>query len=221
MTSWYGSMLYAYCCLQLLLGAQQVWASKLNSAVSENDNIQEYHLERMPLESALAQFVEQTGLSLLYESSLVQQRFSHAVHGRMPAIVALQRLLTGTPIHVHSLRNRSYLLSTEAVIASPLPVQPPSHSPQHNLQVQQALLQQLCKHAAALLHEHRIALRIVIDRQGRIAAVKVSIATRVDQEPYVQSLLQGLYVGIVPYGIDPSTVWLIDQSQSPRAPVCP
>lgn len=220
MTSWYGAMLLTYGCLHLLLGMQQAAASTLINQESEPDSIQEYHLERMPLEKALERFTQQTGVSLLYESSVLGHRYSQAVHGRMSAIVALQRLLTGTPITIQSLHNRSYLLSAEPAERPLANSKPSPHSPNYDRQVQQSILKQLCLYAAPLIQQHRVAVRIVIDRQGYISVAIVSVVTRAEQEPYLQELLQGLYVGIVPYGVEPSAVWLIDQSLSPQAPVC-
>ena len=193
-------------------------AAKMALAQQHPDAPHYFQLERMPLEAALQLFVQKTGLSLLYESSLVRNRFSQPVRGTMPTIVALERLLTGTQIQVQSVQNRSYLLHLNA---RPDPLVKGARSPQHNTRMQQAILAQLCQHASAVLHHHRIALRVFLSPQGQIHEVRVRIATRADHEQRIQKLLHGLHVGHLPYGVVSNASWLIDASQAPGARLCP
>jgi hypothetical protein len=57
---------------------------------------QPFEIPEQPLASALAQFATLSGVDIAYRQSLAAGRRSRAVHGEIPAAVALQILLQGT-----------------------------------------------------------------------------------------------------------------------------
>lgn len=204
--------------------AAQAHASDLASlpqAQRHTGALRDFQLERMPLTQALAAFSALTGYSILYESAVVKNLYSQPVSGRIPPALALERLLTGTPLSLFSIDKRSFIVRSQAQNAHPRSRSSSASSPSHNALVQRALISRLCQKHAQVLRQHRIALRILINPRGQVEQARVRIATQPAAEPALQHALYGLTVGPVPYGVEPTGVWLIDQAQAPQVELCP
>jgi hypothetical protein len=66
------------------------------AAAQAPGDAQPFDISEQPLASALAQFATISGVDIAYRQSLAAGRRSSAVHGEIPAAVALQILLRGT-----------------------------------------------------------------------------------------------------------------------------
>ena len=90
--------------------ASILFVSGLANAQS-TDTAYELHIPAQPLQKALSSLADQTGLQVVYESSLVTGRVSPSVDGTLTPKEALAKLLEGTGLHVQALSDRAIAIT--------------------------------------------------------------------------------------------------------------
>ncbi|WCM28016.1 TonB C-terminal domain-containing protein [Sphingomonas sp. QA11] len=98
-----------------------------NAALSQQtaaDQKIAFDIPAQPLDSALAQYFQASGVQLLYDSSLTQSRRSAPVRGRYAPREALRRLLTETGLIVRYSRANAAIITTSSATSSEGPLIP-------------------------------------------------------------------------------------------------
>lgn len=90
--------------------ASILFVSGLANAQS-TDTTYELHIPAQPLQKALSSLADQTGLQVVYESSLVAGRVSPSVQGKLTTKEALATLLEGTGLRVQTLSDRAIAIT--------------------------------------------------------------------------------------------------------------
>lgn len=169
------------------------------------------------LKHALDEYQVATGLSVLYETRLVEGRRSAPVHGQFSARQALGMMLAGTGLAARFVNDRSAMLARAAVSAAPSAAVPEQHAHHpYDAQTRSRLAEALCAHSAVQPGRHRMVLRYWLDGEGRIEQVRVRIAAAPWLESQVRTALTGLHMGRPPPGMPGSAVVLIRPSVSHR-----
>lgn len=83
-----------------------------------------FDIPAQPLDSALAQYFQASGVQLLYDSSLTQGRRSAPVRGRYAPREALRQLLTETGLIVRYSRANAAIITTSSATSSEGPLIP-------------------------------------------------------------------------------------------------
>jgi iron complex outermembrane receptor protein len=105
----------------LLTAALLTAALPINAAMADSPS--NISIPAQPLESALRQLGEQTGLNILYQPGQLPKVNSHAVKGQMDPQRALEQLLQGTNLDYQHQGNTITVVAKDSSSALALPVQ--------------------------------------------------------------------------------------------------
>jgi hypothetical protein len=137
----------------------------LRSQIAE---IGHFDLAAQPLNAALAAYGRATGLQLLYETGLIQDRVAPAVKGAMSAEVALAALLSGSGL-------RAAWTSKDSIALTRLPAQPlhgaallPQSAVPAISYLQWAIMSKLCARPETRPGPYRAALRLNFHPDGQL-----------------------------------------------------
>lgn len=142
-----------------------------------------FHLPSQPLGQALARFSESSGHTVLADGKLVRAHVSKPVDGRFIAEIALGSLLEGTGLTFRRLDATTFVLESDQSAdedKSPLSAQAPK-DPLILAEVQNSVLDILCRRPLTRPGDYRAVLHLWIGRQGQIERVATSLPSGNDE----------------------------------------
>lgn len=109
-----GTSLALAIALQTLTAGLAVGAESAPVSAEAAQGRVSFNIEAQPLEDALNEFAAQTGLQVLFRSSVVRNQLAPRISGALTPETALQGLLTNTGLHYRFINPRTITISTEA-----------------------------------------------------------------------------------------------------------
>lgn len=188
------------------LGALLTWPSVGRAATTAM-----FDMPAQPLSQALAAFSEQTGISILVTSDLINNKTAAPVHGRLTPSAALRELLEPTDLTVRRVDESAWTLLPRAARHTATPPADATASRAYAGAVQHDLARLLCREHADQLGQARVALQLWIGGDGRIQRVHVLDSEHAPRwGAAVREALQGSRMAAPPAGQPaPLTVLLL------------
>ncbi|MEI2415523.1 secretin and TonB N-terminal domain-containing protein [Orrella sp. JC864] len=181
-----------------------------------------FALPSQPLHQALQQYSRQTRLSVFYETTLVAGKHSRPVQGVYTAPAALAELLADTALAARFTSQRTIVLTAEPAVARMTKKPPePAALQQFDAVLRARIAHALCARPGLELGAHRMALRVWVDRDGRIGPLQVRVAGRPQLEAGAYAALAGLPVGRLPSGAAEPAVMVVTPETVRRHGGCP
>ena len=178
-------------------------------AVAPSDARQGFDIPAQDLRAALEAFDTATGISVLYGSDLSAGRRSSALRGHYAPDAALRLLLEGTGLIAQAVGDKAFVLRPTPSAQSGGAVSAQArHRRAFEAQLQQRVLDALCRQPASAPGIYRAALALRVDRQGQIGSVRLLDSTgSAARDAAIRAALQGLPVG-EPSG-DPGKAYVV------------
>ena len=147
-------------------------------AVAPSDARQGFDIPAQDLRAALEAFDTATGISVLYGSDLSAGRRSSALRGHYAPDAALRLLLEGTGLIAQAVGDKAFVLRPTPSAQSGGAVSAQArHRRAFEAQLQQRVLDALCRQPASAPGIYRAALALRVDRQGQIGSVRLLDST--------------------------------------------
>ena len=168
-----------------------------------------FDIPAQDLRAALEAFDTATGISVLYGSDLSAGRRSSALRGHYAPDAALRLLLEGTGLIAQAVGDKAFVLRPTPSAQSGGAVSAQArHRRAFEAQLQQRVLDALCRQPASAPGIYRAALALRVDRQGQIGSVRLLDSTgSAARDAAIRAALQGLPVG-EPSG-DPGKAYVV------------
>ena len=132
---------------------------------------------RQDLRAALEAFDTATGISVLYGSDLSAGRRSSALRGHYAPDAALRLLLEGTGLIAQAVGDKAFVRPTPSAQSGGAVSAQARHRRAFEAQLQQRVLDALCRQPASAPGIYRAALALRVDRQGQIGSVRLLDST--------------------------------------------
>jgi hypothetical protein len=183
-------------------------------ASERSDERTSFDIPAQALMTALRAYSERTGVSVLFDDSLVRNRRSPGVSGSYGPPEALQRLLDGTGLAAHYASPRAFTLMPEAAPAAANE----SDSSEDTVasdrfagRLQASLVRSLCSSEKTHPGRYRLAMQLWLDAAGAVTRTQLLSSTgNAARDSQIESLAAGIVVGEMPVGMpQPVTILLL------------
>jgi hypothetical protein len=183
-------------------------------ASERSDERGSFDIPAQALMTALRTYSEQTGVSVLFDDSLVRNRRSPGVTGSYSAPDALQRLLDGTGLAAHYASPKAFTLMQDK---TPAPADLPDDevdaaAVEHFAgRLQASLVRSLCGSERTHPGRYRLAMQLWLNTSGAVTRTQLLSSTgNAARDTQIETLAAGLVVGEMPVGTpQPITVLLL------------
>lgn len=153
-----------------------------------------FALEAQPLSRAVSRFMSLSGVSIVADSRILNNRRSAPLKGRYVPEDALRGLLVGTGLAIKKVGRNTFTL----VAAEPVVRVPPAHL-DYAAKIQNAVLTALCQTNDMSLLQYRTVFRIWLDQAGGVTRVELAGSTGSSQtDGLLLSILRRATVGEPP-----------------------
>ena len=192
-------------------------AGDVDAASEQADGRQLFDIPAQPLMTALRRYSEQTGVSVMFDDSLVRDRQSPGVRGVYSPEAALRQLLQDTGLAARYASPLAFTLmaneTTTLAHASTVPSQDLSDRFAARLQV--ALLNALCADELTYPGRYRLALQLWLDAAGQVSRTRLlGSTTQPRRDQRIEQLAAALHVNEVPASLpQPITIVLQQRPQ--------
>lgn len=185
-------------------------------ASERSDERGSFDIPAQALMTALRAYSEQTGVSVLFDDSLVRNRRSPGVAGRYSAPDALQRLLDGTGLAAHYASPMAFTLmpdETPAVADQPDDAVDSAVAEHFAGRLQASLVRSLCSSERTHPGRYRLAMQLWLDTTGTVSRIQLLSSTgNTARDTQIETLATGLVVGEMPAGMpQPVTILLVQR----------
>lgn len=185
-------------------------------ASERSDERSSFDIPAQTLMTALRAYSEQTGVSVLFDDSLVRNRRSPGVTGRYSAPDALQRLLDGTGLAAHYASPMAFTLMPDeapAVADQPDDAVDSAIAEHFAGRLQASLVRSLCGSERTHPGRYRLAMQLWLDTTGTVTRTQLLSSTgNAARDTQIETLANGLVVGEMPAGMpQPVTILLVQR----------
>jgi hypothetical protein len=157
-----------------------------------------FEFDRQPLLQALENFSALTGISGLYDSSVIAGKMASPVYGELTDKEALDRLLEGTGLSAFYTDKQAFVLETKRALTASEPVTVTA-SKYYDSMIQKAVRKVFCKHEDLANGNYRIAVRFYLDKKGQVYRPELLDASGDAQKNHmILQAMQQVNVGVGP-----------------------
>ena len=205
----------------LLLGVIAIAIPLKSAAGWEDGALVAFSIPEQSLETAIQAFAETSGAQVLYETALTAEYRAPAVHGRFTAAVALQTLLSASPLQAKATAQGAFTLvrpeSSGQVRAGP--------SRQLSLErhghflgiAQSAVLDILCRSALTRPGTYRMSVQLWISPSGSISGASLLAGTgQADRDAAIMDALSRVVLSASPPADLPQPLTMNIAARSPQ-----
>lgn len=174
-----------------------------------------FDIPAQALMTALRAYSEQTGVSVLFDDSLVRDRRSLGVIGSYSAPDALQRLLDGTGLAAHYASPKAFTLMPDqapAAAANDSNGGADTVATEHFAgRLQASLVRSLCGSERTHPGRYRLAMQLWLNATGTVTRTQLLSSTgNAARDAQIEALAAGLVVGEMPADMpQPITILLV------------
>ena len=171
-------------------------------ASERSDERGSFDIPAQALMTALRAYSEQTGVSVLFDDSLVRNRRSPGVSGRFSAPDALEHLLDGTGLAAHYASPMSFTLmqdKTPAAADEPEDGVNTAAAEHFAGRLQASLVRSLCSAERTHPGRYRLAMQLWLDATGAVTRTRLLSSTgNATRDAQIEAQAAGLVVGDMP-----------------------
>lgn len=183
-------------------------------ASERSDERSSFDIPAQVLMTALRAYSEQTGVSVLFDDSLVRNRRSPGVSGSYSAPDALQKLLDGTGLAAHYASPKAFTLTPDkAPAAANEPDEGVDAAASEHFagRLQASLVRSLCGSEQTHPGRYRLAMQLWLDATGTVIRTRLLSSTgNIARDAKVEALAAGVVVGEMPAEMpQPITILLV------------
>jgi hypothetical protein len=185
----------------------------LASCACAEDATIDFDIPAQPLAAAIERFIETTGQDLIYNSNLAAGRRSHPVRGQLSTDAALAMLLRDSGLSVRRAANGSIMLKSAAIGQQPAMS---AATGDFYARIQSGLRTVFCGSPDARPGRYRIAMRLWVDRAGRLTRYDLIGSGGSDViDSAIRSAVSRLDIGASPPADLEQPVVIVIQPQAP------
>lgn len=184
-------------------------------AGERSDERTNFDIPAQALMTALRAYSEQTGVSVLFDDSLVRNRRSPGVTGSYSAPDALERLLDGTGLAAHYASPKAFTLMPDATPAAAANDSSDGvdtvASERFAGRLQASLVRSLCGSERTHPGRYRLAMQLWLDTTGAVTRTQLLSSTgNAARDAQIEALAAGLVVAEMPADMpQPVTILLL------------
>lgn len=179
-----------------------VWCALLVSGTVAAEALRRFDIAAQPLKEALAQYSAQTGMAVLFDSTLVNGRQSAALAGRFSDSAALAQLLSGTGLEAHYSGAQGFTLRHQRAPdqhAADVTGRHTVAAHRYATLVQHSVWQALCANALTRPGLYRAAIQLRIGVDGRVVTSRLLASTGYDaRDVAIREVLASLHIALPP-----------------------
>lgn len=189
-------------------------------ASEQSDGRQGFDIPAQALMTALRQYSEQTGVSVLFDDKLVRGHDTHGASGRYLPPEALDQLLADTGLVAHYASPMAFtLMAAESPETASPPVDDASDTAmpeRFTAQLQASLVSALCSSPSTQPGRYRLALQLWLDASGAVTRTNLLGSTGESaRDAQIGQLASAMHLGDVPSSVpQPVTILLLPRPAS-------